>query len=389
MLSVADGSGDPHREPVLGAVPLRRGAAAHGRDIRTEGHHAVVRGVPKLSGAPVRATDIRAGVALVLAGLVAEGETVVGDAAPHRRGYEDLAGIAAARSAPRCRARELVVSSSSRRLGRPLPTEPAALLSWRARATGSRSPRLLSSSRAGGARRTGGGGARRTVADMPYTLGVDRRAGCGEVDVDRRAHHRGARGWPASSGPTAASVAEAVAQVGVLCVDPTSPLQRRGDPGRPRPHEHHALDPTRLHPLDGHTGPPGRPLARGARRRAAARRGGHRGRHRRDRRRRPDGGRDRRRPPTRPSSSSPRAGATRCRPARPGCSRSPTSSSSTRPTARAARGTAGPRPDARPGTARRVAPRDRRHDGDRSRGRRRSSGRRWRATGPTCCARDS
>ena len=45
-----------------------------GADVRTDGHHAVVRGVPRLSGAPVRATDIRAGAGLVLAGLVAEGD---------------------------------------------------------------------------------------------------------------------------------------------------------------------------------------------------------------------------------------------------------------------------------------------------------------------------
>ncbi|HVC13379.1 MAG TPA: UDP-N-acetylglucosamine 1-carboxyvinyltransferase [Acidimicrobiales bacterium] len=67
-----------------------------GADVRTEGHHAVVRGVPRLSGAPVRATDIRAGAALVLAGLVADGETVVSDAQHVDRGYEDLAGALAA-----------------------------------------------------------------------------------------------------------------------------------------------------------------------------------------------------------------------------------------------------------------------------------------------------
>ncbi|HEY1734730.1 MAG TPA: UDP-N-acetylglucosamine 1-carboxyvinyltransferase, partial [Acidimicrobiales bacterium] len=63
-----------------------------GADIRTEGHHAVVRGVPRLSGAPVRASDIRAGAALVLAGLVADGETEVAGARHVDRGYEDLAG---------------------------------------------------------------------------------------------------------------------------------------------------------------------------------------------------------------------------------------------------------------------------------------------------------
>jgi UDP-N-acetylglucosamine 1-carboxyvinyltransferase len=62
-----------------------------GADIRNEGHHAVVRGVRGLSGAPVRATDLRAGAALVLAGLVAEGETVVTEAVHVDRGYEDFA----------------------------------------------------------------------------------------------------------------------------------------------------------------------------------------------------------------------------------------------------------------------------------------------------------
>ncbi|MFQ5557297.1 MAG: UDP-N-acetylglucosamine 1-carboxyvinyltransferase [Acidimicrobiales bacterium] len=63
-----------------------------GADIRTDSHHAVVRGVARLSGAPVRAHDIRAGAALVIAGLRADGETVVGDAHHVARGYEDLAG---------------------------------------------------------------------------------------------------------------------------------------------------------------------------------------------------------------------------------------------------------------------------------------------------------
>jgi UDP-N-acetylglucosamine 1-carboxyvinyltransferase len=59
-----------------------------GADIRADGHHAVVRGRDHLSGAPVRATDIRAGAGLVLAGLVAEGVTEVGDAFHVDRGYE-------------------------------------------------------------------------------------------------------------------------------------------------------------------------------------------------------------------------------------------------------------------------------------------------------------
>lgn len=59
-----------------------------GADITTEWQHAVIRGVDQLSGAPVLAHDIRAGAALVLAGLRAEGTTVVGDAHHIDRGYE-------------------------------------------------------------------------------------------------------------------------------------------------------------------------------------------------------------------------------------------------------------------------------------------------------------
>jgi UDP-N-acetylglucosamine 1-carboxyvinyltransferase len=68
-------------------------------DVRTDGHHAIVRGRERLSGAPVRATDIRAGAALVLAGVVAEGVTTIADAFHVDRGYqhfvETLAGLGA------------------------------------------------------------------------------------------------------------------------------------------------------------------------------------------------------------------------------------------------------------------------------------------------------
>ncbi len=62
-----------------------------GADIRTDGHHALVRGRPSLSGAPVRAPDIRAGAGLVLAGLVAQGETTVTDVYHLDRGYPGFA----------------------------------------------------------------------------------------------------------------------------------------------------------------------------------------------------------------------------------------------------------------------------------------------------------
>jgi UDP-N-acetylglucosamine 1-carboxyvinyltransferase len=70
-----------------------------GADIRTDGHHAVVRGKRQLSGAPVRAHDIRAGAGLVLAGLVADGETIVTNVHHVDRGYarfvEHLQGLGA------------------------------------------------------------------------------------------------------------------------------------------------------------------------------------------------------------------------------------------------------------------------------------------------------
>ena len=61
-----------------------------GCHIRVEGHHAVIRGIERLSGAPVRAPDIRAGAALVLGGLCAEGRTDVYDTGHVERGYESF-----------------------------------------------------------------------------------------------------------------------------------------------------------------------------------------------------------------------------------------------------------------------------------------------------------
>ena len=61
-----------------------------GADVRIEGHTAVIRGVPRLSGAPVMATDLRASASLVLAGLVAEGTTDVQRIYHIDRGYEHI-----------------------------------------------------------------------------------------------------------------------------------------------------------------------------------------------------------------------------------------------------------------------------------------------------------
>jgi UDP-N-acetylglucosamine 1-carboxyvinyltransferase len=61
-----------------------------GADIRVEGHTAIVRGVSQLSGAPVMATDLRASASLILAGLVADGETTIDRIYHLDRGYENI-----------------------------------------------------------------------------------------------------------------------------------------------------------------------------------------------------------------------------------------------------------------------------------------------------------
>ena len=61
-----------------------------GADARTDGHHAVVRGIERLSSAPVWCSDIRAGAGLVLAGLVADGVTEVHDVHHIDRGYPEF-----------------------------------------------------------------------------------------------------------------------------------------------------------------------------------------------------------------------------------------------------------------------------------------------------------
>jgi UDP-N-acetylglucosamine 1-carboxyvinyltransferase len=63
-----------------------------GADVSLDGHHAVVEGIDKLMGAPVSCTDLRGGAALVLAGVAAEGETIIHDIYHVDRGYEDYVG---------------------------------------------------------------------------------------------------------------------------------------------------------------------------------------------------------------------------------------------------------------------------------------------------------
>ena len=61
-----------------------------GADIKIEGRSAIVKGVNQLYGAKVNATDLRAGAALILCGLIAEGETQIGEIYHIQRGYVDV-----------------------------------------------------------------------------------------------------------------------------------------------------------------------------------------------------------------------------------------------------------------------------------------------------------
>ena len=96
MLSVADGVGIVTENLYPGRFRYVEELQRLGADVRTSGHHAVVRGVQRLSGAPVRAHDIRAGAAMVVAGLAAEGETEISGVHHIDRGYDDLVGRLAA-----------------------------------------------------------------------------------------------------------------------------------------------------------------------------------------------------------------------------------------------------------------------------------------------------
>lgn len=61
-----------------------------GADIKIKGNSALIRGLPRLSGAPVMATDLRASAALIIAGLAAEGKTIVQGLQHLDRGYENI-----------------------------------------------------------------------------------------------------------------------------------------------------------------------------------------------------------------------------------------------------------------------------------------------------------
>jgi UDP-N-acetylglucosamine 1-carboxyvinyltransferase len=90
LASVSDGSSLITENIFDGRFMFINEMARLGADIRTDGHHAVVRGKERLSGAPVAATDIRAGAGLVIAGLCAEGVTEVSHVHHIDRGYPNF-----------------------------------------------------------------------------------------------------------------------------------------------------------------------------------------------------------------------------------------------------------------------------------------------------------
>ena len=99
VLAAADGTSFVTENVFTGRFGYVGELGRMGADIRVEGHHLVVRGVERLTGAEVRALDIRAGAAMVVAGLGAAGETVIADAHHVDRGYaglvEQLCGLGA------------------------------------------------------------------------------------------------------------------------------------------------------------------------------------------------------------------------------------------------------------------------------------------------------
>jgi len=92
MLSISSGVGIVTENLYPGRFRYVDELRALGANIEIDGHHAVVRGVEHLTGATVVAPDIRAGAALVVAGLAASGITEIGDVFHIDRGYDDIVG---------------------------------------------------------------------------------------------------------------------------------------------------------------------------------------------------------------------------------------------------------------------------------------------------------
>jgi UDP-N-acetylglucosamine 1-carboxyvinyltransferase len=92
LLAIADGTSFATENLFGGRFRYLGELARMGARLDVDGHHVVVEGVEWLSGASVRALDVRAGAGMVIAGLRAEGETIVRESEHIDRGYQDLAG---------------------------------------------------------------------------------------------------------------------------------------------------------------------------------------------------------------------------------------------------------------------------------------------------------
>jgi UDP-N-acetylglucosamine 1-carboxyvinyltransferase len=90
LASIADGASLITENIFDGRFMFVNEMARLGAQIQTDGHHAVVRGRERLSSAPVRATDIRAGAGLVMAGLCTDGITEISHVHHVDRGYPDF-----------------------------------------------------------------------------------------------------------------------------------------------------------------------------------------------------------------------------------------------------------------------------------------------------------
>jgi len=90
LLSIAEGTGIITESIWEGRFKHVDELKRMGANIKVEGRVAIVEGIHKLSGSPVCATDLRAGAAMVVAGLVAEGETEISNLRHIDRGYENL-----------------------------------------------------------------------------------------------------------------------------------------------------------------------------------------------------------------------------------------------------------------------------------------------------------
>lgn len=90
LLSIAEGTGIITESIWEGRFKHVDELKRMGANIKVEGRVAIIEGIHKLSGSPVHATDLRAGAAMVIAGLVADGETEISNLKHIDRGYESL-----------------------------------------------------------------------------------------------------------------------------------------------------------------------------------------------------------------------------------------------------------------------------------------------------------